>query len=219
MRKFVVVAGNIGVGKSTLVNLLSDYLGWQGFLEPVIENPYLPDFYQDMPRWGFHSQVHFLTYRYRLHREVEEFKGSVLLDRSIYEDAEIFARNLYNTGNLTKREFDTYYAMFLNYAEMISPPDLIIYLRAPVETLQQRINKRDRSYEKAIPNEYLIQISSLYEEWVQGVDYCPVLTVPADNLNFVAHPQHLTLVASKILERLSGVEEVVFDTDEIPDCN
>jgi deoxyadenosine/deoxycytidine kinase len=218
MRKFVVVAGNIGVGKSTLVGLLSDYLGWQGFLEPVIENPYLPDFYKDMPRWGFHSQVHFLTYRYRLHRDVNEFKGSALLDRSIYEDAEIFAKNLYMSGNLTKREYETYYAMFMNYAQTISPPDLIIYLRASVETLQSRINQRDRAYEKAIPNDYLEQLSGLYEKWVQNVDYCPVLTVPADNLNYVAHPEHLTLVASKILERLSGVEEVVFDSAEIPEC-
>lgn len=215
MRKFVVVAGNIGVGKSTLVGLLSDYLGWRGFLEPVIENPYLPDFYQDMQRWGFHSQVHFLAYRYRLHREVEEFKGSVLLDRSIYEDAEIFGKNLFLSGNLSKREYETYYAMFQNYTETISPPDLIIYLRASVETLQYRIDKRDRSYERAIPSEYLEQLSGLYEEWVQSVDFCPVLTVPADNLNYVAHPQHLSLVAQKILERLSGVEEVVFDPTEI----
>ena len=215
MRKFVVVAGNIGVGKSTLVGLLSDYLGWQGFLEPVIENPYLPDFYQNMPRWGFHSQVHFLTYRYRLHREVTKYTGSALLDRSIYEDAEIFAKNLYKSGQLTKREFDTYYAMFMNYTETISPPDLIIYLRASVETLQCRINQRDRSYERAIPDEYLSQLSDLYEDWVQSVDYCPVLTVPADNLNYVAHPQHLALVAQKILERLSGVEEVVFHPAEI----
>lgn len=216
MRKFVVIAGNIGVGKSTLVNLLSEYLGWQGFLEPVIENPYLPDFYQDMPRWGFHSQMHFLAFRYRLHREVEEFKGSVVLDRSIYEDAEVFAKNLYLSGAMTKREYDTYYTTFLNYCETISPPDLIIYLRAEVETLQCRIDQRDRDYERAIPGDYLTQISNLYEEWVQGVDYCPVLTVPADNLNYVAHPQHLALVAQKILERLSGVEEVVFDASEIP---
>jgi deoxyadenosine/deoxycytidine kinase len=219
VRKFVVVAGNIGVGKSTLVNLLSDYLGWRGFLEPVIENPYLPDFYEDMHRWGFHSQVHFLAYRYRLHREVEEFKGSVLLDRSIYEDAEIFAKNLYLSGALTKREFETYYAMFQNYTETISPPDLIIYLRAGVENLQRRINQRDRAYERAIPVDYLSQLSILYEEWVQSVDYCPVLTVPADNLNYVAHPQHLALVAQKILERLSGVEEVVFNASEIPPVN
>jgi len=219
VRKFVVIAGNIGVGKSTLVNLLSDYLGWRGFLEPVIENPYLPDFYQDMPRWGFHSQMHFLAYRYRLHREVEEYKGSVLLDRSIYEDAEIFAKNLYLSGSLTKREYDTYYTMFQNYTETISPPDLIIYLRAGVDTLQNRIDKRDRDYERSIPDDYLSQLSTLYEEWVQSVDYCPVLTVPADNLNYVAHPQHLALVAQKILERLSGVEEVVFEASEIPAVN
>ena len=216
MRKFVVIAGNIGVGKSTLVNLLSDYLGWQGFLEQVIENPYLPDFYQDMPRWGFHSQMHFLAHRYRLHREVEEFKGSVLLDRSIYEDAEIFAKNLYLNGSMSKREYETYYTTFQNYTETISPPDLIIYLRADVETLQRRINQRDRDYERAIPNDYLEKISALYEEWVQAVDYCPVLSVPADNLNYVAHPQHLSFVAQKILERLSGVEEVVFNASEIP---
>lgn len=215
MRKFVVVAGNIGVGKSTLVGLLSDYLGWRGFLEPVFENPYLPDFYQDMQRWGFHSQVHFLTYRYRLHQEVEQFKGSVLLDRSIYEDAEIFGKNLYLTGKLSKREYETYYAMFQNYKEIISPPDLIIYLRATVETLQCRIGQRDRHYEQAISNEYLSQLSALYEDWVQQVDFCPVLTIPADNLNYVAHPQHLSLIAQKILERLSGVEEVVFHPAEI----
>jgi deoxyadenosine/deoxycytidine kinase len=215
MKKFVVVAGNIGVGKSTLVDLLSEYLGWQGYLEPVMENPYLADFYQDMQRWGFHSQVHFLTHRFQMHRDVAKFSGSCILDRSMYEDAEIFARNLYQNGSLSQREFDTYYALFTAFADILSPPDLIIYLRASVDTLQKRIQQRDRSYEQSIPSAYLQQLTVLYEQWINNISYCPVLTVPADDLNYVAHPQHLQLIVQKMLERMSGVEEVVFSPSEI----
>jgi deoxyadenosine/deoxycytidine kinase len=217
MKKFVVVAGNIGVGKSTLVGLLSEYLGWLGYLEPVMENPYLADFYQDMQRWGFHSQIHFLTHRFQMHRDVAKISGSCILDRSIYEDAEIFARNLFQNGSLSHREFDTYYALFNTFVDLLSPPDLIIYLRASVDTLQKRIQQRDRSYERSIPVEYLQQLAVLYEQWIRNINYCPVLTVPADDLNFVAHPQHLRLIIQKMLERMSGVEEVVFSPSEIND--
>jgi len=215
MSKFVVVAGNIGVGKSSLVNLLSEYLGWEPFFEPVVENPYLADFYTDMERWGFHSQVFFLSHRVNIHQSIMAFNGSVVMDRSIYEDAEIFAKNLFLTAQFEERDYETYRVLYSAFMKVIQPPDLIIYLRASVSTLQKRIAQRARSYEGEISDDYLSQLNELYEQWVRQIDFCPVLTIPADDLDFVARPQHLSLIAEKILQRLSGVEEVVFDNQKI----
>lgn len=215
MSKFVVVAGNIGVGKSSLVNLLSEYLGWKPFFEPVVENPYLADFYTDMERWGFHSQVFFLSHRVNIHQSIMAYNGSVIMDRSIYEDAEIFAKNLFLTAQFEERDYQTYRVLYTAFMKVIQPPDLIIYLRASVNTLQERIAQRARSYEREISDDYLAQLNELYEHWVRQIDFCPVLTIPADDLDFVARPQHLSLIAEKILQRLSGVEEVVFDNQEI----
>ena len=215
MKRYITVAGNIGVGKSTLVELLCARLGWQPFYEPEARNPYLSDFYQDMAAWGFHSQVFFLANRLQIHRQIILFPGSVVQDRSVYEDAEIFAANLYRQGYLSQRDYATYRALYQGIVEFLPPPDLVIYLRARPETLMERIARRNRDYERGISREYLEALNDLYEHWIESFTLCPVLTVPADHLNYVAHPRHLELVVRKINEKLAGKEEVIFDPEEI----
>ena len=215
MKKFIAVAGNIGVGKSTLVGLLSDQLDWQPFYEPVTENPYLADFYKNMKVWGFHSQVFFLTHRLQIHRQLLLVPGSVIQDRSVYEDAEVFARNLYLQGHISERDFGTYNALYHTLCEFLPPPDLVVYLRASVDTLQNRIALRDRTYERKISDDYLAQLNTLYEEWINNFTLCPVLTVPADDLDYVGQPRHFDLVLRKVQEKLTGKDEVVFSPDEV----
>jgi deoxyadenosine/deoxycytidine kinase len=215
MRKFIIVAGNIGVGKSTLVTLLSRKLGWAPFFEPVVENPYLTDFYQDMNAWGFQSQVFFLAQRLLLHQQVLRCPQPVIMDRSIYEDAEIFAGNLHRQGKISPRDFDTYATLYRALVDFLPPPDLLIYLRASVDTLLTRIHHRNRPYELSISPDYLAQLNDLYETWVQGFTYCPVLIVPADALDYELHSAHLDLVARKIEEKFTGNEEVVFSAEDL----
>jgi deoxyadenosine/deoxycytidine kinase len=215
MKKFVAVAGNIGVGKSTLVTMLAKRLEWQPFYEPVAENPYLADFYADMRSWAFHSQVFFLTRRLRSHVELSQQPGSVLQDRSVYEDAEIFAQNLYLQGHIQPRDYQTYRELYETAVQLLPPPDLMIYLRASIETLVDRISHRGRDYERTIAPDYLQGLNNLYESWISDFVLCPVLTIPADDLDFVAHSGHLNLIVSKIEEKLTGNEEVVFEPDEV----
>jgi deoxyadenosine/deoxycytidine kinase len=215
MKKFVAVAGNIGVGKSTLVALLSVRLQWEPFFEPVGENPYLADFYKDMRQWAFHSQIFFLTRRLRSHRQLLDHPTSAIQDRSVYEDAEVFATNLYRQGLIGERDFQAYRELYQVLVEFLPPPDLVIYLRAPVPTLLKRVHSRGRDYEKLISAEYLEQLNQLYEEWVGRFALCPILTVPADNLNYVSNINHLDLIAMKIQEKLMGKEEVVFTQAEM----
>ncbi len=217
MKKFIAVAGNIGVGKSTLVRLLSTRLGWEPFYEPVTENPYLTDFYRDMAAWSFHSQVFFLTHRLQIHRDLLRSSASAIQDRSVYEDAEIFAQNLYLQGNLAERDWQTYRALYQTLSEFLPPPDLVVYLRASVPTLLARINQRGRTYERAIAPEYLERLNSLYEGWIAGFTLCPVLTVPADDLNYVANLGHLELVQRKVQQKLTGKDEVSFAREELDD--
>jgi len=211
MDKFIAIAGNIGVGKSTLVKLLSENLGWTPFFEPVTENPYLADFYEDMQAWGFHSQIYFLMRRLRIHRKLMDMKGSVIQDRSVYEDAEIFAHNLFLQKAINQRDYATYQELYQVLVEFLPPPDLVIYLRASVSTLISRISKRNRDYERTISPDYLADLNQLYEDWVDHFDLCPVLTVPCDNLDYVAKPQHLSLIAEKVRDILVGKDEVRFD--------
>ena len=215
MKKYVVVAGNIGVGKSTLVAMLCERLLWKPFFEPVDENPYLSDFYDDMRTWSFHSQIFFLANRLRSHRELSRHPSSVIQDRSVYEDAEIFARNLRLQGQMSDRDYRTYASLYRSLSAFLPPPDLVVYLRASVPTLVDRIRLRGRDYERQISAEYLAQINDLYEDWIAAFTLCPVLTVPADDLDYVAHPGHLDLVARKVEEKLTGREEVVFDPEEV----
>ena len=215
MKKFVAVAGNIGVGKSTLVSLLCNRLGWQPFYEPVAENPYLEDFYSDMRTWGFHSQIFFLTHRLRIHRQLLDHPTSAIQDRSVYEDAEVFALNLYRQGSIQERDYGTYRELYEVLTEFLPPPDLVIYLRASVPTLLARIIQRGRDYEKQITGNYLDQINQLYEAWIAKFSLCPVLTVPAGDLDYVANSGHLDLIVEKVQEKLTGKEEVVFDPEEM----
>ncbi len=211
MKKFIGIAGNIGVGKSTLTALLSEKLEWEAFYEAVDDNPYLADFYKDMRGWSFHSQVFFLSRRLRHHRQLLDRPGTVVQDRTVYEDAEIFAENLYRQGHMAERDYHTYRELYQAMTLFLPPPDLVVYLRASVATLQKRIRSRGRDYEQEVPAEYLAQLNQLYEEWIDRFSLCPVLTVPSDDLDFVRYNSHMELIAAKIVEKLTGKEVVVFD--------
>lgn len=211
MKKFIAIAGNIGVGKSTLVQLLCDRLDWEPFFEGFVDNPYLADFYQEMSRWSFHSQVFFLSRRLHDLRRLMNFPRTVVQDRSVYEDAEIFAKNLYRQGHITERDWNTYHELYTALTDLLPPPDLVVYLNASVPTLLQRIAQRGREYEKQIEPEYLTRLNILYDEWLADFELCPVLIVPADRLDFVANGNHLDLIAQKIQEKLRGEQPVLFD--------
>jgi deoxyadenosine/deoxycytidine kinase len=210
LKHFIAIAGNIGVGKSTLTGLLAQLMKWEPFYEAVEDNPYLTDFYQDMRRWSFHSQIFFLSRRLRHHRALLDHPNSVVQDRSVYEDAEVFARNLYRQGNMGERDYKSYRELYEVLTMFLPSPDLVVYLRASVPTLQRRIVQRGREFEREISDEYLAQLNELYEEWTANFTLCPVLTVPADDLDFVKNNSHLDLIASKIMDKLQGKEVVVF---------
>jgi deoxyadenosine/deoxycytidine kinase len=215
MKKFVAVAGNIGVGKSTLVEMLCVRMDWEPFYEPVAENPYLVDFYKNMDAWSFHSQVFFLAHRLRSHYKLGQHPTSVVQDRSVYEDAEIFAKNLYMQGHIQRRDYQTYRDLYETTMQFLPPPDLVIYLRASVPTLLNRISNRGRAYEQTISSDYLHGLNNLYESWIDNFTLCPILAVPADDLDFVSHPGHLRLILEKVDEKLTGKEEVVFEAEEV----
>ena len=214
-KHFIAVAGNIGVGKSTLVELLSHQLGWEPFYEPAGENPYLEDFYRDMRAWAFPSQIFFLSRRLQAHRRLLDHPTSAIQDRSVYEDAEVFAQNLYLQRHMSERDYKTYRDLYKVLSNFLPPPDLVIFLRASVPTLQGRIAQRGRDYEQQIEEGYLERLNALYEAWITNFTLCPVLTVPADDLDYVAHDAHLRLIVSKINDKLAGQEEVIFDSADL----
>ena len=211
MKHFIAIAGNIGVGKSSLTGLLAQQLEWEPFYEAVEDNPYLADFYQDMRQWSFHSQIFFLSRRLRHHRALLDHPNSVVQDRSVYEDAEVFARNLYRQGNMGERDYKSYRELYEVLTMFLPSPDMVVYLRASVSTLQRRIALRGREYEKNIAPDYLAQLNVLYDEWIADFKLAPVLIVPADKLDFVANPKHLGLIAQKIQEKLRGEQPVLFE--------
>ncbi|MGE5138073.1 MAG: deoxynucleoside kinase [Rudaea sp.] len=211
MKHFIAVAGNIGVGKSTLVHLMEERLGWEPFYEAVVDNPYLADFYTDMPRWAFQSQVFFLTRRLHSHRALLDAPGVVVQDRSVYEDAQVFARNLYRQRAMGERDYRTYEELYRVLVEFLPPPDLIVYLRASVNTLLRRIEQRGREYEKNISREYLAQLNDLYEEWITTFTRSPVLCVPADRLDYVQYESDLELLLRKVQDKLRGEQLVLFE--------
>jgi deoxyadenosine/deoxycytidine kinase len=192
MKKYIVIAGNIGAGKSTLVRLLSDRLGFRPYYEPVAENPYLVDFYKDMPAWAFHSQLFFLSYRVRSHRALMDDPHSIVQDRSLYEDAEVFARNLYENGTMSERDWATYSGLYRTMTGLLPAPDLVIY------------------FEAAIPDEYLLGLNRLYESWIEGFDLAPVLVVPGDRLDFVAESRDLEAIAATVEHRLRDKQGSLF---------
>lgn len=185
LKKYIVVAGNIGVGKSSLVEFLCQNYGLKPFFEPNDINPYLDDFYKDMPRFAFHSQIHFLSHKFRIHQELSKSKDPVVQDRSIYEDAEIFATNLYKQGTLSKRDFGTYYEFYQTILKSLEPPDLMIYLKCSLRTMQKRIKIRGRKSEQAIPTDYLRRLNKLYDSWISGYKHSPVITVSTENMDYI----------------------------------
>ena len=210
MKKFITVAGNIGAGKSSLVRLLSQRMDWDPFFEPVANNPYLSDFYENMRQWSFHSQIFFLSSRLRSHREILNHPHSVVQDRSIYEDAEIFARNLHLRGNMSDRDFQVYRSLYQEFIQFLPPPNLIVYLKASVPTLIERIHRRGRDFEQDVSPLYLQQLNELYNSWIEDFTLCPVLTVPSDNLDFVRFDADFVCIKEKILAKLAGREKVYF---------
>ncbi len=202
-KAFVAVAGNIGSGKSSLTNLLSQRFGWKPYFESVEDNPYLSDFYADMNRWSFQLQVYFLSNRFRSHKAITEGPQSVVLDRVIYEDAEIFARNLYEIGRMEERDYNNYVALYKVMTEYLRAPDLLIYLRANVDTLLKQIALRGRDFEQSITREYLEQLNRHYEAWMQRYDLGPLLVVESDHLDFVNKPEDLDVVVGMVREKLS----------------
>lgn len=201
---FITIAGNIGVGKSTLVDLLARRTGWEPVYEAVAENPYLADFYADMTRWSFHSQVFFLSRRLQQHHYLLQRQNAIIQDRSVYEDAEIFARNLFVQGNMSERDWACYFDLYQTLATVLTPPHLVIYLQASVPTLRQRIIQRGRDYEQQIADAYLEQLNLLYDEWAANFSRSAVLTIDTNNLNYVRYEEHLDQIWQKINERLQG---------------
>ncbi|MCE5256635.1 MAG: deoxynucleoside kinase [Spirochaetaceae bacterium] len=213
MKKYIVLAGNIGAGKSTLVQLLAEKLDFIPYFEPVAENPFLVDFYADMQRWAFHSQVFFLTSRAKGHRELINDPRSVVQDRSLYEDAEVFARNLYVQGALRGAEWDTYQELYHTLVSILPPPDLVIYIRASVSTLKSRIAKRGRDFEANIPDSYLEGLNTLYEDWIQNFTLAPILIIPGDRLDFVEDSHDLAEIVCTVRERLQDRQSLLFPYD------
>lgn len=208
--KLVLVAGNIGTGKTSLTERLGDRLGWKTAYESVIDNPYLGDFYRDMDSWSFHLQVYFLGHRAEQHMNLVEDDHSAIADRSIYEDAKIFARALFHQGSLTERDYLAYRRVYDQIVDRLPEPDLMIYLTAPPELLLERIQARGREMESGITLKYLTLLDSFYQDWMDTFDLCPVLTIKSDDLDFVHRPGHLDIVVKRIHEKLTGKEEVIF---------
>jgi hypothetical protein len=203
---FVAVAGNIGAGKSSLARLLGERFQWKPYFESVDDNPYLSDFYGDMSRWSFHLQIYFLANRFKCHKEIVESSESVIQDRSIYEDAEIFARNLYDIGKMTERDYTNYVSLFHVMMEYLKPPDLMIYLRANVDTLVKQISKRGRDFEQGIQRSYLETLNTLYEDWITRYKLGPLLIIESDNLDFVNNKIDLDYILASIKDHLPQMQ-------------
>ena len=199
---FISVAGNIGSGKSSLTRLIADKLGWLPYFESVQNNPYLKDFYKDMKRWSFQLQVYFLSHRFNTHKKIINSAISVIQDRSIYEDVEIFARNLYLMGRMEKRDYNNYRNLFYEMISYLKAPDLVVYLKADIKTLMNQIRSRGRDFEKSIERKYLLRLNKSYTTWVSEYSLGPLLTIETDNLDFVHNPEHFELILDKIKSNL-----------------
>jgi deoxyadenosine/deoxycytidine kinase len=203
---FVAVAGNIGAGKSSLARLLGERFQWKPYFESVDDNPYLADFYGDMSRWSFHLQIYFLANRFKCHKEIVESSESVIQDRSIYEDAEIFAHNLYDIGKMTERDYTNYVSLFHVMMEYLKPPDLMIYLRANIDTLVKQISKRGRDFEQGIQRSYLETLNVLYEDWIARYKLGPLLIIESDNLDFVKNKADLDYILKSVKDSLPQMQ-------------
>jgi deoxyadenosine/deoxycytidine kinase len=201
---YLAIAGNIGAGKSTLTRLLADHFKWTPYYESVEDNPYLEDFYEDMKRWSFNLQIYFLSSRFQ--NQVSILKGgrNFIQDRTIYEDVEIFAKNLFEMGLMEKRDYDNYNALFQVLVQFIRPPDLLIYLRANVSTLVRQITTRGRAFEKDIRIDYLERLNRHYEAFIENYPH-EKLIIETDNLDFVKNPEDLGKIISMIEARKFGL--------------
>jgi deoxyadenosine/deoxycytidine kinase len=201
----IAVAGNIGSGKTTLTGLLANHYKWDAHYEDVDDNPYLNDFYDDMQRWSFNLQVYFLNSRFNQVLEIRKSGKTVIQDRTIYEDAHIFAPNLHSMGLMSSRDFDNYFALFKLMSSLVEPPDLLIYLRASVPTLVNQIQKRGRDYENTIRLDYLTHLNKRYEEWINSYDLGKLLIVDVNNLNFQDNLKDLSYIIDRIDAEIHGL--------------
>lgn len=213
-KHLILLAGNIGTGKTSLTERLGARLGWQTAFESVADNPYLPDFYTNMAQWSFHLQIFFLGHRAQQHRDLATSPISAITDRSIYEDATIFARALHHLGNLNERDYQAYRQVYQVVIDSLPRPDLLIYLKAPVDVLMARIQQRGRAIESGITSDYLALLDKFYDDWLTAFDLCPVLTIRTQDLDFVHKPHHLDLVVQRVQDRLIGKEDIIFPNDE-----
>ena len=201
----IAVAGNIGSGKTTMTRLLSKHFGWESHFEDVDTNPYLNSFYEDMQRWSFNLQIYFLNSRFRQIVEIRKSGKTVIQDRTIYEDAYIFAPNLHSMNLMTKRDFDNYISLFELMSSFIQPPDLLIYLRAAVPTLVNQIQKRGRKYEEAIRLDYLKKLNERYESWIEKYKLGKLLIFSVDDINIEENPEDLAMIIEKVNAELHGL--------------
>jgi len=201
----IAIAGNIGSGKTTLTQLLSKHYKWKAHYEDADDNPYLNDFYADMQRWSFNLQIYFLNTRFSKILEIRKSGKTVIQDRTIYEDAYIFAPNLHSMGLMTTRDFENYFALFDLIASLIQPPDLLIYLRATVPTLVNQIQNRGRKYENTIRIDYLKRLNERYEAWINSYNLGKMLIIDVDNTNFSENPEDLRKVINKIDAEIHGL--------------
>jgi deoxyadenosine/deoxycytidine kinase len=203
----LAIAGNIGSGKTTLTRLLAKQMKWQPYYESVDDNPYLDSFYDDMKRWSFNLQVYFLNSRFRQVVEIKESNKTIIQDRTIYEDAYIFAPNLHQMNLMSSRDFDNYISLFELMSSFLDPPDLLIYLRGSVSTLVKQIASRGREYEESIRIDYLKKLNERYEEWISSYDLGKVLIIDVDNTDFANNPEDLGKVIVKINAEIHGLFE------------
>ncbi len=201
----IAVAGNIGAGKTTLTRLLSKHYDWETHFEDVEQNPYLNDFYEDMQRWAFNLQVYYLNSRFTQIQEIKNSEKTVIQDRTIYEDAYIFAPNLHAMGLMTNRDFNNYSSLFELMESLVQPPDLLIYLRSTIPNLVNQIHKRGREYENTISIDYLSRLNERYEAWVHGYEKGNLLVIDVDNLDFVDNPEDLGEIINKIDAQINGL--------------
>lgn len=203
--KHIAVAGNIGSGKTTLTELIAKHFGWKAQYESVENNPYLNDFYEDMPRWSFNLQIYFLNNRFKQVIDIKNGKEVVIQDRTIYEDAHIFAPNLHSMGLMSTRDFENYTELFDTMSSMITPPDLLIYLRASIPQLVNNIQRRGREYEDNIRLDYLKKLNSFYEQWIEDYKLGKLLIIDVDDIDYVQNPEDLGKIIDKVNTEVNGL--------------
>lgn len=197
--RYIAIAGNMGVGKSTLVQFLATQFNGEAHYEPVDTNPYFARFFKDMKKWAFHSQIYFLTHKFRIHQEIQKKHGLVIVDRTIYEDAEIFAKGLHRARKINNDDFKLYWDLYEAMCKCLRPPDLLIYLTSSIKTLKNRIHQRGRGAERNVPDVHLKRLQRHYDDWIKRVDFCEVVTIKTDNLDYISDLVH----RANVIEHLS----------------